>query len=413
MRFIIIGLMVILSFIAKAQDTTKVLFVGNSFTSANNLHILFEQLAHADGKEVVVASHAPGGVSVGDISQGTSAHSNNPVVYSLIKSQDWDYLVLQDNQGRFCLSYGQFPQSSLVIEGHLQIRDSLLFYHPCAKMIWFAGFATKDGYPPYGNSAEALIDSLYHNYQYLNDIAKQIIAPIGPAFKRIIFNHPSIDLGSSDKVHPSLSGSYLTANVIFSTVFKTNPLSSNYNPGLSSSVDSILKTIAFQTTIDSIATTGMQSITPEISHIGNTLTINGYLNCQWFLNDFPVSASNCALDLLQTGNYHCIATDSNGCAWRSLAEVVDLISPLSDNPAEKEIALKVYPNPAFDELTIIAKPESEIRIYNSVGQLVVNLRTTQSREKIELTNFADGFYFLYLMSDKTNQIQRFIVQRNL
>ena len=33
------------------------------------------------------------------------------------------YLVLQDNQGRFCLGYGQFPSSSLVIEGHLKIHS--------------------------------------------------------------------------------------------------------------------------------------------------------------------------------------------------------------------------------------------------------------------------------------------------
>ncbi len=411
MKAIFLSLILILSFVVKAQDTTKVLFIGNSFTSANNLHLLFQQLANGDGKVVIVASHAPGGVSVGDISQGTSAHSNNPAVYSLIKSQDWDYLVLQDNQGRFCLSYGQFPQSSLVIEGHLMIRDSLLYYHPCAKMIWFAGFATKDGYPPYGNSAEALIDSLYHNYQYLNDTAKQIIAPIGPAFKRIIFNHPTIDLWSSDKVHPSLSGSYLTANVVFSTIFKTNPSTSTYNPGLSSSVDSILKNVAYQTTIDSIATTGMQDITPEITQNGNLLTVSGYSNCQWFLNEMPLSSTNCSLDILQSGKYYCFATDSNGCSWRSLTEVIDYISDIWENAGEGESELFLFPNPASDELTIRVKPKSEICIYNSLGQLVKSFRTEQPTEKVDLTGLADGFYLLHLTNDYKNRTERFIVKK--
>jgi hypothetical protein len=49
-------------------------------------------------------------------------------------------------------------------------------------MIWFAGFGLKYGFPPYGNTGVALIDSIYYNYQYLNDTALPIIAPIGTAF---------------------------------------------------------------------------------------------------------------------------------------------------------------------------------------------------------------------------------------
>ena len=68
-----------------AQDTTKVLFIGNNFTSSNNLPNLFQQLAQGAGHNVVIASHMPGGISVGDVSQRTSAHMNNPYVYSLMK----------------------------------------------------------------------------------------------------------------------------------------------------------------------------------------------------------------------------------------------------------------------------------------------------------------------------------------
>lgn len=64
---------------------------------------------------------------------------NNPVVYENIRSDKWDYVVLQDNQGRFVLDYAQFPSSSLVIQGHQQIRDSVLKNNPCAKMVWFEG----------------------------------------------------------------------------------------------------------------------------------------------------------------------------------------------------------------------------------------------------------------------------------
>ena len=117
---------------------------------------------------------------------------NNPLVYDLIRSNDWDYLVLQDNQGRFVDNYGVFPASSLVIEGHIKIRDSLLYYHPCAKMIWFAGWGPKAGFPPYASTGSALIDKIYSNYRFLLDTAGQVIAPIGPAWNRIISNYPNV-----------------------------------------------------------------------------------------------------------------------------------------------------------------------------------------------------------------------------
>src|SRR4051812_35601053 len=84
-----------------AQDTTKILFIGNSFTYGNNMPQMVEDFATAANKPVLIAMHAPGGVSVGDIAQGTMAHMNNPVLFNLIRSKLWDYVVIQDNQGRF------------------------------------------------------------------------------------------------------------------------------------------------------------------------------------------------------------------------------------------------------------------------------------------------------------------------
>jgi hypothetical protein len=79
-------LAILISGLCQAQDTTKVLFIGNSFTSQNNLPALFSELGQGSGNNVVVAFHMSGGISVGDITQGTYARMNNPYVYSLIKT---------------------------------------------------------------------------------------------------------------------------------------------------------------------------------------------------------------------------------------------------------------------------------------------------------------------------------------
>jgi len=369
------------------QDTTKVLFIGNSFTSQNNLPNLFFELAQGAGKNVVIASHMPGGISVGDTVQGTSAHMFNPVVYALIKSNNWDYLVLQDNQGRFCLPYGHFSGSSLVIEGHLKILDSLLYYHPCAHMLWYAGYGPKDGYPPYGNTGIALIDSIYQNYQFLNDTAQQIIAPIGPAFKRIITQNPSMDLWSSDAVHPSLFGSTLVANVIYASIFKSSPMQSTYNPGITSFEDSLLKSVAFETTIDSMNYTGLNEITPTITQVGNLLNVSGFQNCEWYFNGMPYLSNNCESTINQNGLYYAIVNDNNGCSYITLSQQYNTTGHQED----LKNSLLIYPNPVEDVLFI----QSTINYLNyKITDINGKLLITDHKKMVDVSYLNTGIYFL-------------------
>lgn len=392
MKRLIFILMILFINIAAAQDTCKVLFIGNSFTSQNDLPNIFHQLAQGAGKNVLIASHMPGGISVGDTAQGAAAHMNNPVVYNLIRSNDWDYLILQDNQGRFCLPYGQFSPSSLVIEGHLKIRDSLLYYHPCAHMIWYTGFGPKNGYPPYGNTGVALIDSIYQNYQFLNDTAHQIIAPIGAAFKRIINQFPNIDLWAGDGVHPSLHGTTLVADVIYSSLFKSSPILSNYNSGITNFEDSLLKAIGFETTIDSIHYTGLSNITPNVSQVGNVLFVNGFQNCQWFLNDLPMMINYCEAQITTNGLYYAQVSDSNGCSYLTLSEYYSVTA--SENKLSDK--LNIYPNPAEDFLSIHNSLNfKQYVIKDMTGKVIL----IDHKKTLDISQLDSGVYIMTLEND--------------
>lgn len=390
----------------EAQDTTKVLFIGNSFTSQNNLPELFRQLSIGAGELVEVAAHMPGGISVGDTAQGALAHMNNPVVYDLIRSDDWDFLILQDNQGRFCLGYGQFPASSLVLEGHLMIRDSLAFHQPCASMVWFAGFGPKDGYPPYGNSGVALIDSIYQNYLFLNDTAEEVIAPIGPAFKRIISGYPSFNLWGADAIHPSLLGSYLTACVIFSTIYRSSPIRSSYNPGISVSADSILKITGYQATLDSLPFTGLLSITPEIIQSGNTLSINNSQQCAWYLNNSPIIATGCSVQIDEPGVYFALATDLSGCEYRSWEITTSVVGvPESLNIDQR---FDLAPNPAnrYSNITfhIPIETAASVELYDANGMLIRSWQADSSEFTMHLEGLAMGVYIVSMKS--MNEVAR-------
>ncbi len=407
MKQILVVISILIVMNCKGQDTTKVLFIGNSFTSQNNLPALFSQIAQSTGDAVVVASHMPGGVSVGDISQGTSAHMNNPLVYSLIRSNNWDYLVLQDNQGRFCLNYGQFPSSSLVIEGHIKIRDSLLFYHPCAHIIWYAGFGPKNGYLPYASTGSALIDTIYQNYQFLRDTAGQIIAPIGPAFQKIISGYPSVNLWDTDDTHPSLNGSFLIANVIYTTIFKKSPILCSYNPGLASNVDSLLKNTAYQTTFDSLYNTGLLSSTPQISQTNNDLIVSGYQSCNWYFNDSPYASNNGTATITQPGSYYAITTDNNGCTFRTFEQSY-ILTGLEENSLDRNSNSIVYPNPAQEYIHIKAPQDTEIQILNIEGQLLHEIKINTQETTISLRNFSKGIYIIKIKDEKGIVIRKFI-----
>ena len=70
-----------------AQTSKKVLFIGNSYTAANDLGGLVDSLAIADGNEFIYTVHSPGG-------QTFKNHTENPATFDYIRQEKWDYVVL-------------------------------------------------------------------------------------------------------------------------------------------------------------------------------------------------------------------------------------------------------------------------------------------------------------------------------
>lgn len=413
MKHLFIIFAFILALSSKAQDTIKVLFIGNSYTYVENMPDLFRHIADSAGYKVKTQMFAPGGVSVGDISQGTQAHMNNPLVYENIRSDKWDYVVLQDNQGRFVLDYGQFPSSSLVIQGHLQIRDSVLKNNPCAKMIWFAGWGVKNGYPPYGNTGIEMINRIAANYQFLNDTAHQIIAPIGGAWKKIILTNPSFDLFSADEMHPSLEGAFLTANVIYSTIFKDNPSFSSANGGLPPATVSLLKQAGWQTVIDSLQNSNLQSITPDLLWQNNQLTAGNYQHYYWYKDmQWQQSISGNIFNINQNAHYYLMAENSNGCLLKSFSQHLLL---LNTDDIANEHAVNFYPNPTKDFITlninVSGKSNAELKIYNLYGDLLKSEMIEKNQQQINIKDLKNGMYLVVIKSDIVAKSIKLIIQR--
>ncbi|MBP5240900.1 MAG: hypothetical protein J6Z26_03230, partial [Bacteroidales bacterium] len=74
--------------IAIAQSNLNVLFIGNSYTSVNNLPSLIQQMGYSTGDTITYQSNLPGGCTFGQ-------HCNNNSM-TLIRQGGWDVVVLQE-----------------------------------------------------------------------------------------------------------------------------------------------------------------------------------------------------------------------------------------------------------------------------------------------------------------------------
>lgn len=376
---------------ARAQDTTKILFIGNSFTFFNNMPQMVQNLAGAAQKPVLIGMHTPGGVSVGDIAQGNMAHMNNPALFSLIRTEKWDFAVLQDNQGRFILDSAVFSPASLVVQGHLNIMDSVKANNSCAKMVLFGGWAFKNGLPPYGNTGTELIKKIMVNYRVLNDTMKEVIAPIGEAWIKAIDHLPAVNLWDADDAHPSYEGSFLTASAIFSTIFNLPAETLAYNGTLSpltagtlrAFADSAVFTAAYHARYNLGA---VKKINPQQQN-GQLMVPGSFAGYQWYKDNVPVG-SQPVQNLSGNGDYWALLRENDGCLVKTCVyhERNNTATGVSVNGLSG--ALRVYPNPVTGgEITIA---------YNEPAQLL-NIRLvnmTGLTEKITLERSGDEIHLL-------------------
>lgn len=385
---------ILLTGYASFAQEKKILFIGNSFTAANDLQGIVHQFFDLEGTPVHTYAYAPGGISVGDVHMGTAAHMNNPAVFDLIRDTDWDYVVLQDNQGRFSLDSGKFPNPVLskVVEGHLKIRDSLHYYHPCAKMIWFSGWGFKD-------VDVEMIDSITVNYRVLNDSAKDVIAPIGSAWKNTIIARPSYELWSPDGAHPDVTGSYLTAAVIYGTIGGKDITLNPFNHILPPPDATFLKSMAQKALTDPVVRKksnleGISSV--DISWTDPLLSgPAGYKTYRWYLGNKLAAATTVSSWMPSlSGTYRLWALDAAGYWHKSCSQEVTVTTGIDGLSPDQLIA--TYPNPAEKTVHITGLNDAikTIRIYALTGSLQQVFDRQGNEMSLDISALASGMYLI-------------------
>jgi hypothetical protein len=75
---------------------------------------------------------------------------------------------------------------------------------------------------------------------------------------------------------------------------------------------------------------------------------------------------------------------------------------------ESAEAVRVYPNPAADFVTVSGQNISGVTLYNMQGQKLWQINAKSSRINVPLTAFSAGIYFLHIASEKGTSIHKII-----
>lgn len=202
---------ILLALSCTARDKpTRVLFIGNSYTYANNLPEVFATLARAAGHPVETGMVAPGGWGLKDHWERGEAHV-------ALRDGHWNYVVLQEQS---------LLNNAVPVDGQPHVASDAAF-RPYAER-WAAEVrgagATPVFYLTWARKTSPE-DQATLNDAYTRAAAgtASALAPVGVAWARIRAEKPALELFQPDGSHPSPAGTYLAACTLYAGIFRSSP----------------------------------------------------------------------------------------------------------------------------------------------------------------------------------------------
>lgn len=441
--FIIFGIL-ILSINVSFSQVTKVLFLGNSYTAANNLPEKVSKLASSLGDSVYYDSNTPGGYRLMN-------HVTSPTTLAKISQENWDYVVIQAQSQEPSWPPSQvasevFPYASI-------LNDSIKSNDFCSETVFYMTWGRKYGdtqncptWPPVCTFL-GMQERLMAGYMTMAEENSSTVAPVGLAWKHSMNNDPDslINLYSGDNSHPSLSGTYLTACVMYATMFQKSPIGANYTAGLTEYDAIFLQQIAEVVVLsetynftfyDNYTNTnydlGWQSwfdlgniAFADFSVVGMGSTYNfvdNSLNAQNYLWEFgdgnSSSVQNPSHTYLESGEYIITQTINNTCFEDEINDTINLVISSNSDIKEKDIVI-IYPNPGGGIYNLEIDSQAKFdhisyQVFSTNGELVFENVVQSSNRKllnqINLSTVNEGLYYLLIKLNDETIIKTLIVQ---
>ena len=394
----------------------KVLFLGNSYTTANDLPMMLRNVAASTLDSIEYETYAPGGYTL-------QQHLGDATTLNKIMKGDWDFVVLQEQSQRpafpdFMVQNDTYPYAKTL--------DSLIRIHNiCAETVFYMTWGYKNG--DAGNCPSFPLLCTYHGMdsliraRYLTMTANNyaIVSPVGAVRRYIRTNYPSIELYDPDGSHPTLAGTYAAACTFYAILLRKDPQYIVFDGYLSATVAANIRSAAKAVAYDSLIHWSVGPYIPnaafQYTQNNNTYTfINQSSNATHFLWHFGDGDTSTKINPTHTyqtsGNYTVTLEASQGCkdidtAMSNLSVVVTAIEEV------EKLSVEVYPNPTLGDVFVrlAGRYITSIAITTIDGKLIPALFTLHNDGvKIDCTNYPKGLYFLRIQVDGREIIEKLV-----
>jgi PKD repeat protein len=389
-----------------AQDTLSVLFIGNSYTSYNNLPLLVKNLSTSAGKTLNIDSNMPGGYLM-------SSHAADGTTLSKISMGNWDYVILQEQSQIPTIEYYRYND---MYPAMIDLKALIKLYNPCAKIITYMTWGRRFGgqqCDPSGTYCSPVFanfnhmqDSLTSAYLEISEQLKVQCAPVGVVWQNIL-NDTNLVLHSGDNSHPNIDGSYVAACTIFTSIWKQGTSGLSYTAGLSSSLALYYQSISDNTIFSSANDWNLHINNPTAnfseSISGNTATftnlstsINNTLNYLWNFGDGNTSSIQNPSHTYTTSGTYTITLIASDCIFSDT--IINTIQVGITNMIEGSLSnFEFYPNPTTNQMNLKIDSRfigSVYTVYDNSGRSVLNGKIISENTLIELGDLSKGLYLL-------------------
>lgn len=384
-------------------QSVDVLFLGNSYTFYNNMPNLISQIALSLDDTLNFESNTPGGWRLSDHAQENSSS------IQAINQQSWDFVVIQAQSQEPSFHPDQVEEETYPFAQALV--QTILSNDSCSEPMFFMTWGRKNGdaqnaqFLPYLATYLGMQNRLRESYLEMAYDNSCSVSPVGMAWKKSIEENPDFELFSADGSHPNLAGSYLSACVFYSSIYKKSCLGSDFIPDGLDSADVVnMQSIASSVVLDSTGVWNLFDVqNVEINNSGSNYDFNvqatNYDSISW---DFGDGQSSNQLSVThqyeQEQEYEAVLTvhSKNNCKQIEYSYSIDLQNVGLED--DSDLSANVFPNPAKEFVNIEINNRSKIELFSINGQLLISNFKSNSH-RLNLSDFSRGTYLLKITNE--------------
>lgn len=384
---------------------TSVLFIGNSYIYTNDLPNMLRQLALSLGDDVTVASSAPGGHTLFE-------HASYAPTLTAIGSQDWDFVVMQEQS-----QLGALPVEATNTEiGAIQLIEDIEANYECTYPVFYMTWGRQNGDDlncdafPFMCTYNGMQQALQENYVYLANMNDAYVSPVGVAWKVVRDTQPSINLYQPDGSHPSVEGTYLAACVFYCTLFQESCVDATFNSSLPAGTAAILRNIASATVLNEPLTWNLDvpngtsallhgsSVGPD--HI--TLIHNGEGTHLWTCsNGQSFTTGTVTFTFTTSDTYTVTHTYNDPCGNSDTVTLTfNIVVGLEEQAGRSSCRVVTGSPGTIDVLGV--EGEAMFSLYDAQGRMLINERVGSSKASVACPN---GLFY-YTLNDRSGTVMK-------